>query len=46
MEFADIIEKVMTDKRTHKIPILYVVQILVICDDLGLFGGQNDEFTT
>lgn len=46
MEFADVIERVMEDERAHKIPILYVVQILIICDDLKLFGGNKDEFTT
>jgi len=42
-KFADVVEMVTTDKRTHTIPILFVIQVLIVCDDLGLFGGSNDE---
>lgn len=33
MEFDDVLEKICTDNRTHSIPILYIVQILIVILD-------------
>lgn len=34
MDFKVLVEKVSNDKRTHKIPILYIVQTLIVVLDL------------
>lgn len=37
MGFDDALEKVLRDDRSHMVPILYMVQVLIICEDMGLF---------
>lgn len=37
MGFDEALEEVIRDERSHIIPILFLVQVLVICDDLHLF---------
>lgn len=36
MSFDDALEYVLRDERSHHVPILFVVQVLIICDDMGL----------
>lgn len=36
MDFDEILLKVLNDERVRSIPILYVVQIIIVMDDLGL----------
>lgn len=36
MEFDEIIEKVLADPRLKKVPILYVIEVLIILDDLDI----------
>lgn len=36
MDFDEILLKVLDDERVRPIPVLYVVQIIIIMDDLGL----------
>ena len=37
MNFDDALEKVVRDPKSHYVPILYIIQVLIICDDLKLF---------
>lgn len=37
MDFDEIAEKVLSDSRTKRIPILYVIEVLIILDDLDMF---------
>jgi len=37
MGFDDALEKILRDTRSQEVPILYIVHILLICDDLRLF---------
>lgn len=44
MEFDEIIDQVMQDERSHKVPLLYIVQILIVCEDFHLFKeAKNDN---
>lgn len=36
MDFEEIVEKVLTDERIQKIPILFVLQVLFALDDMGI----------
>lgn len=36
MDFEEIVEKVLTDERVKKIPILFVLQVLFTLDDMGI----------
>lgn len=41
MGFDDVLEKVVRDSRTHYVPILYLIQVLMVCDDLKLFKEED-----
>lgn len=36
LSFDDVAQKVLEDERAKKIPVLFVIQIIIIMDDLGL----------
>lgn len=36
MGFDDALENVLRDDRSHMVPILFIVQVLIICEDMGL----------
>lgn len=36
MEFDDALEIILRDDRTRKIPVLYVIQVVMILDEMGL----------
>lgn len=36
MDFNKIVEKVLKDGRIRRIPIKYVIEILIVLDDLGI----------
>lgn len=36
MNFDEIVEAVLKDERTHGIPILYVIEVLIILNDLDI----------
>ena len=40
--FEDIIETVCKDDRTHSIPILYVVQVIVVVTDLFRLENRDE----
>ena len=41
-KFEDIIETICKDKRTHSIPILYVVQVVVVVTDLFRLESKHE----
>ena len=43
--FEDIIESICKDKRTHSIPILYVVQVVVVVTDLFRLENKNESLS-
>lgn len=36
MEFDDALEIVLKDGRSHCVPILYIIEVLMMCEDLNL----------
>lgn len=36
LDFDDVIKEVLSDKRSNSIPVLFIVQVLIILDDLGI----------
>lgn len=36
-DFDDVVLEVLNDARTKDIPILYIIQIIIVMEDLGLF---------
>ena len=40
--FDDVIENICKDKRTHSIPILYVVQVVIVVMDLFRLEDKNE----
>lgn len=43
MEFDDVLQLILKDRRSDKIPILYVIEVVLILDDLGVFKEVNYE---
>ena len=41
-KFEDIIETICKDKRTHPIPILYVVQVVIVVTDLFRLESKDE----
>ena len=41
-KFEDIIETICKDKRTHPIPILYVVQVVIVVTDLFRLESKHE----
>lgn len=35
-DFDDIVEQVLSDERTKNIPILFVIQLIIIMEDIGI----------
>lgn len=42
MNFDDALEIVLRDKRSKQVPILFIVQTLIICEDNNLFKEIDD----
>lgn len=42
MKFEEVLAQVLDDSRSQRIPILYLVQILIICEDKHLFKEAED----
>lgn len=40
--FDDVIENICKDKRTHSIPILYVVQVVIVVMDLFRLEDRHE----
>lgn len=40
MTFDDVLEILLRDDRTRGIPILYIIQTVIILDDLNLFKEE------
>lgn len=43
MDFDEVLQIVLRDKRSEKIPILYVIEVVIILDDLGVFKEAEYE---
>lgn len=37
MDFDEVIETILRDERSRKIPILYIIETIIILDDLNVF---------
>lgn len=42
MNFDEALEYVLRDERSHKVPILFIVQTLIICEDNHLFKEETN----
>jgi len=43
MSFDEVLEVLLRDERSYKIPILYIIETVMILDDIGVFKGGNYE---
>lgn len=41
--FDKVLEVALRDPRSHKIPILYIIETIIILDDLDLLKEEYDE---
>lgn len=44
MDFDEALEIVLRDERSKLVPILFIVQTLIICEDNKLFKEDSDVF--